>query len=1318
MHNLLPEYILENYKNNRFEGELQAFTMFIDISGFTSMTDKLMQSGSDGAEILSNILKEIFKSTVSHVYESGGFISTFAGDAFTAIFPATKDNSQTNEVQNVLYCAEKILIRFKEKPVQKTKYGNFEFNVSIGLSAGEVKWAIVGKKDKSFYFRGEAIDGSAKSEKLADKNEIIIDSKFKEFTSTNNIETEPISEVSEYFRITNFKNINLFKGESKTGLRHLDFTKDIFSKKFFPEAVFKVKEPGEFRNVISIFVSFDGISNNEHLDNFFTILIDNINHYSGYIENFDFGDKGGVVACFFGAPVSFEDNINRAINFILSIKLKIYENPELKKILKYRIGMTYGKVYSGMVGAAERSQYSLLGSKVNLAARLMMKAGWEEIWTCNEIYQSLKESYNFEKLSEQSFKGFEEKITPYRLIEAQKSGIVELCGGDMVGRDLEMKRMMDFIKVIFNGEFAGVIYVNGEIGIGKTRLVNEFRKEIENEQNVNWFYCSNEEILRLSLNPFKYFLINLFKQSTENSIDDNKNSFNSVIDTLINKLKNDLPEDKVNKDEVLQVSSELERTRSILGAMVDLHWEESLYEQLDPQLRFENTLFAFYNLVIAECMLKPVIIEIEDAHWLDKDSLELLNVIARNIKNMPLGIILSSRYLDDGRKFSLDLDDDIPQCDIDLSYLSTEGIKNLAEQILNNKIDNNSVLFLQEKTNGNPFFVEQLVLDFKERDIWKKKDDLFTISFTSTWSKETEDYKTSLISEEAIPSTINSVLLSRFDRLTTEVKHVVQSASVLGREFEVQVLSKMLKSDKRIIEEIKSAEEEQIWTLINELKCIYKHALLRDVVYNMQMKARLRELHLLAADSLKELFGDDKSLSRLEQYSYHFGIGNNIVSENNEIVVTQDDIQNIEHKKNIEQYLDLQKNLADEYEKECRYDETIHKCKIVINISRLLGNRELEIDYLIKNGKILGHKGVWDKTTELFDEALKIAEALGDKERISNCNATFGEHECFKGNYKNATTYLEKALKIFKELNDQEGVGRIIFDIGTVYSFIGNNDRAMEYYEKSLKIFESINSKKGISLLTANMGSIYKFQGQYQKSLEYYEKSLQIFKELGNKLHITQILQNIGTVYSDKGDFEKASQYYTDSLNISKELGFKEGISQVTSNMGFIFRYIEQFQKALEFYDKAINIAREIGVKYDLANHLIDKAELLYILKRYKDAKDINNEGLQIAIELAFEDYVFKGKLLASMIDFATGNKKQTLIKLKGLQSLAKDSLEKAELKYMIYKLLKSEKEMFMSEDELEQFREESLKIFEEQYSKTPDFKYKKKIEELTIHDY
>ena len=81
MHNLIPDFILNNYKNNILKGEMDAFTMFIDVSGFTSLTENLMRGGSEGAEVLSNILKNIFKSNINHVYEYGGFISTFAGDA-------------------------------------------------------------------------------------------------------------------------------------------------------------------------------------------------------------------------------------------------------------------------------------------------------------------------------------------------------------------------------------------------------------------------------------------------------------------------------------------------------------------------------------------------------------------------------------------------------------------------------------------------------------------------------------------------------------------------------------------------------------------------------------------------------------------------------------------------------------------------------------------------------------------------------------------------------------------------------------------------------------------------------------------------------------------------------------------------------------------------------------------------------------------------------------------------------------------------------------------------------------------------------------
>nr|MBC8490075.1 AAA family ATPase [Bacteroidota bacterium] len=1030
MQNLLPEFILENYKNNKFEGDLQAFSMFIDVSGFTEMTEKLLKGGSDGPEILSNILKNIFRSTVTHVYKSGGFITTFAGDAFTAIFPTLKDIPQYEQAHNVLHCAEQILQSFIENPLQNTKYGSFEFKVTIGISTGEVIWAIVGGKDKGFYFRGEAIDDCASSEKSANKNEVVIDNKIKQLLKPDDLETEPINE--NYFKVNKFTNVKQSTTIAKPGLSHLGFTKEIFSRKFFTDSIFKVKEPGEFRNVVSVFISFDDVFESEALNKFFTIIIDRINHYSGYIENIDFGDKGGVVACFFGAPISFEDNIQRALDFTLTSRKKISGEESLKQ-LQYRTGITYGKVYAGIVGGKERSQYTMLGSKVNLAARFMMKAGWKEIWTDEIIYQSLKDSYNFEQLPEQNFKGFEEKITPYKLTEEQESEGFDLYSGEMVGRDVEMKKMIETVSGIYEGKFAGVIYVNGEIGIGKTRLVREFRKELENKHKISWFYCTNEEIIRRSLNPFKYFLTNLFNQSPDNSIDENKRVFNEKIDTLINNLQNELSPKQAEEDEVSQIQSELERTRSILGAMVDLQWEGSLYEQLDPQLRFENTMFAFYNLVIAECLLQPVIIEIEDAQWLDKDSIELLNVLARNIRDLPLAIVFSSRYLEDGRNFSLELDDDIPQCVLDLNYLSPESTKYLAEQILNNKVDENVVKFLNEKTNGNPYFVEQLVLDFKERGIWKRRDDIYTIELAHAQIKEGEDYSVSLASEEVIPSTINSVLLSRFDRLTEEVKDVVKTASVLGREFEVMILSQMLRGDAGLKEKIKTAEEKQIWTIVKELRCLYKHALLRDVVYNMQMRAKLSELHLLAANSLKEVHGKDLSLKRTEQHSYHFGIGNNIVDENNEVIITKEHLKDDKIKKNVEVYLKLQKNLADGYEKNYNNENAIQKCNQVISIAKLLENSKLELDYLLKKGSVLQLIGKVDEAIEIFKKSLKKSKKECDINNVAKSYNALGKVFEEKGNYELSRTHHDKAILLFKKAGDKMGLASSIGNIGDIY---------------------------------------------------------------------------------------------------------------------------------------------------------------------------------------------------------------------------------------------------------------------------------------------
>ncbi len=169
MKHFLPHFIQENYRHGLLEGRLRAFTMFVDLSGFTRMTDKLMQQGAEGAEELSNVLNHIFQPTVTLVYEQGGFIPYFAGDSFTAIFPAppirggeaavSADSGISGKDRTpplmeglggaVLQTAQATLRRFIDEQ-QETDSILLEhgIGIKIGLSAGEVEWGIVGNRRK------------------------------------------------------------------------------------------------------------------------------------------------------------------------------------------------------------------------------------------------------------------------------------------------------------------------------------------------------------------------------------------------------------------------------------------------------------------------------------------------------------------------------------------------------------------------------------------------------------------------------------------------------------------------------------------------------------------------------------------------------------------------------------------------------------------------------------------------------------------------------------------------------------------------------------------------------------------------------------------------------------------------------------------------------------------------------------------------------------------------------------------------------------------------------------------------------------------
>jgi hypothetical protein len=267
MRELIPSYIYDMSVRNKNKGTFNSSTLFMDISGFTQMTEALMKKGKEGAEVISVILNNIFEPIINAVYDRDGFISSFAGDAMTIIFEG--DRSKRSHIK-ALFSALYINKLFKEKGLQKTRLGDFNLSIKLGLSFGKVDWGIVGKDiHKTYYFRGEAIDGCANSEHHCDKMDIVIDDKFFNLFDKGKLE---ITNAGEDLYSEGESNVSYFKliksnveGDELNLYVSPNLKKEVL-KSFILEEVLNFDQIGEFRDIVSLFISFKEPENFEKLN--------------------------------------------------------------------------------------------------------------------------------------------------------------------------------------------------------------------------------------------------------------------------------------------------------------------------------------------------------------------------------------------------------------------------------------------------------------------------------------------------------------------------------------------------------------------------------------------------------------------------------------------------------------------------------------------------------------------------------------------------------------------------------------------------------------------------------------------------------------------------------------------------------------------------------------------------------------------------------------------------------------------------------------------------------------------------------------------
>ncbi len=1268
--NIVPRFIVEQDELGRCGGGFKAAVLFFDIVDFTRMTRELQTRGRAGAEELSLLLKGVLTPTIAAIYDGGGFVTGFAGDSLIALFPQG-DGSRRRVCAGALRTAAAIRDKLdRRNRHRKGTAGRREVLAKLGLSFGLIEWGVLGAgNDKSFYFAGEGLSGCAALNKVCRPGEIVT--------------TDDYPDVD----VTDHPGDGSGSGEKR--LRRL--SKRLVAPFTSPEAL----RPGlrdEFRDVVSVFVALRRAVGFENLDEVARTVLPLCREYGGYFNGFIVDDKGPHLSCFFGAPRSHENNVKRALDFAAGVRAEFKE--------QVRVGISRDTVYTGFVGSTKRCQYTALGDAVNLAARLMQRAAWGEVLVGSNVMRYLPVEYEVARIDRAGLKGLDGPVETCVVEPASRTGESRFFEGRLIGRREELRRIRNFIERSNSGERPGVMHIYGNPGIGKSRLVYEVSRLLTG--GVELLGLQSDEILQKSKNPFTAFFKNYFGYRENESSQVNTARFQRRWRRMIEELAT------ATDERSGELVAELERTKSLLAALIGIYWEGSLYEQLNPSGRSENTLTAVVAFFLARSLLTPLVVAQDDLQWLDEESAGIYRALLKTASGYPITLLTLSRYRDDGGKPHLETPTQAVVEELELAPLPAGGNDELLADKLGGPADDELRAFVNERAAGNPFYLEQLALYLKENELLKRDGERYTLVRDTA----------------AVPDSLRPMLIARIDRLSRNLRELVQVAAVLGREFEAEVLAGVVTSiSKRVTRAavkplLQQGEGAAIWSLVGELLYLFKHALLREAAYEMQLFRRLRNLHGLVGETLERLHGDDKN--RYADIAYHYHQAQRSAKAR-EYLIKAADFAKVEYMN--EESLGLYETALDHVSTPWQRYEVLDKM-----------------------AGVLHRVGRWEEQRVKLDECLALVGERGDKALMTRILNRKGLVNHYLGDAELSLAHLKRAVELASSLDDKLLLSTVYQTIGHIYTDKGQYDLAEENLTIALEIARSNpDNQAELASCRMSLGSLNSLFSKYKQALYWYEKTADILLESGSLEDQSSLLGNMGIVHMNMGHYDKADDFFREALVICRKQGFKRKIAVLFGNMGQLYRMRGDFAGAIELIERQIDIARQIGDisqvtvaiynKADTYKHAGDYAAALKLIKQgqslaeelqnalfiavfrvldaecvyglgdYAAAENLAEEGLRMAERVKFPDAIYDAEVLLARL-LARRDTVAGLAALDALLEKYANPQRLALLSYHRYQVSGNGKHRRLARERIAAL-----------YERTPDYRYEQILQELRRED-
>jgi predicted ATPase len=879
----------------------------------------------------------------------------------------------------------------------------------------------------------------------------------------------------------------------------------------------------------------------------------------------------------FGAPVAHEDDAERTVRAALDMQAA--EKDAGAMFLSQSIGVNFGVAFAGDMGSHERREYTVMGDDVNLAARLMSAAPQSELLLSDALQRKVSAFFELAGRGAVKVKGKTHPVPIFSIVgrRAQPEPVRGIRGlsSPLVGREREMQIMREIAMNLQSGR-GGILSIIGEAGLGKSRLINELHAgalERAHHPEFTWLeshclsytqnvsYSAFIEVMRGALGAFE-----------SDSDAERWAKLRRAVDDL-------LPGDP--GDDVLPY----------LAHFLNLPLEGHLAERvayLEGEALQRQVIRAVAVFIEKLAQQRPLALMFDDLHWADSASLTLLERLLALPDRVPL--LIGLLYRPDRSHGCWTLGQsaarNYPHRHTEITLKPLDAAAGEDQQMVRHLLAIDAMpdplAQIIARAEGNPFYIEEIIRALIEARAIVPRDQQWHIAAD--------------LDLQAVPDSLQGIIMARIDRLLDEARRTLQLASVVGRNFRYLVLQWLSTAAALThldvdLADLQRAELVREQTRIPELEYGFAQAMFRDVAYESLLVRDRRTYHRLVGQQLEEVYGAAQREDVYELLAHHYSLSDDQAKALTYLIKAGDKTRSAyANKEAINFYRQaeaLVEELGDADDKAAiaeglgdvayhigEYDEALHRFNQAL---RFRHDPQQLADLHRRIGAVYEKRGEYVQAltsvmmgtsllTPDYETTVEMARLLTLQCRV--------HHQ--QGQFEEAIASGEKALAIVAETAHYREIAQAHKELGNAYEGCSNPEEAIGHYERALVILERIGDEHDASVIYNNLAIIY-YQTDLARSEQYFNNYLRTMQKFGNVWGESSAYLNLGVVHYAQGNYDKAIEYYLHSLKMKEDLGDNLSIADCHINLGECYRTQGNVAQAIIHLEKGLGVARQIG---------------------------------------------------------------------------------------------------------------------------------------------